>query len=62
MATACAMVKRSSTVMILPLERMRSGGGCCARRIAANNEMMQTARRILGSPMGAEEGMDLAHG
>src|SRR6187397_587852 len=31
-ATACAMVKRSSTVMILPFERMRSTWGCCACR------------------------------
>ena len=35
MATACAIVKRSSTVMIFPFDRMRSGGGCCARGIAA---------------------------
>ena len=33
-ATACAIVKRSSTVMIFPFERIRSGAGCCARSVA----------------------------
>src|SRR3954463_10865822 len=30
MATACAIVNFSSTVMIFPLDRMRSGAGRCA--------------------------------
>ena len=28
MATACAIEKRSSTVMIFPFDRMTSGAGC----------------------------------
>src|SRR6202166_3892573 len=35
MATDCATVKRSSTVMIFPLERIRSGTRCCARTVEA---------------------------
>src|SRR5882672_5598125 len=34
-ATACAMLKRSSTVMILPLVRMVSTAACCPCRMAA---------------------------
>src|SRR6516225_7008904 len=30
-ATACAIVNRSSTVMIFPFDRTTSGAGCCAR-------------------------------
>src|SRR5258706_806843 len=33
-ATACAIEKRLSTVMIFPLERMTSGAGACARSTA----------------------------
>src|ERR1700732_4367585 len=35
MATACAIAKRSSTVMIFPLDRIRSGTRCCARTVEA---------------------------
>ena len=43
MATACAMLKRSSTVMILPLNRTASGAGLLRRRLARRRAAVQRA-------------------
>ena len=46
-AIACATVKRSSTVMIFPFEKMTSGAGCCAGRVdtaPANTSATTVAR------------------
>ena len=52
MATAWAIVKRSSTVTIFPFDRIRSGGGCCARdhRARAGEREQRTGDREQSAP------------